>query len=84
MNSTNIEAEGGLLKSGGTMTGILNYSSEFLTYSSLITPALSSDKNIHFINVSESITSTVTIPDGTVQGEFKIIIIDYILPGGLF
>lgn len=70
---------------GGTMTGLLARSSEYLELQSDQVVSMSSIKNLSYISITLSAGSNVTtvvLPSGTIQGQEKIIIIDD-LPNGV-
>lgn len=85
LTESNIDSAGGLVKSGGTMTGLLNFSVQRINTTGGSTNVdISVLKNISYISVTGSGTASGTLPVGSQDGQFKTIIISNLDTGCIY
>ena len=80
-----ISTQGGLLRTGGVMTGLLGFSTERVNVQSDATGAqLKTTAQLSFISVTQSTgyaSCTVTLPPGSVDGQLKMVVATFIAAG---
>jgi hypothetical protein len=84
LNETNISNAGGIVQSGGTMTGLLNFSADRQTISGTSNVNIATTKNISYISITGTGMAYGSLTDGVIDGQWKTIIFSSIASGASY